>query len=49
MFAKLFGNASVVGCEDNDVVLEEEEEEEQLSISEQLDRVVAESTQQKDK
>ena len=46
MFATLFGNASVVGCEDNDVVLEEEEE--QLSMSEQLDRVVAESTQQKD-
>ena len=45
MYAKLFENDSV-GCEDNDLIREEEEEH--VTISEQLDRVVAESTQQKD-
>ena len=46
MYAKLFENDSV-GCEDNDLIREEEEEH--VTISEQLDRVVAESTQHKDK
>lgn len=46
MYAKLFENDSV-GCEENDLIREEEEEH-VVSISEQLDRVVAESTQQKD-
>ena len=46
MYAKLFENDSV-GCQDYDVIREEEEEH--VTISEQLDRVVTESTQQKDK
>ena len=45
MYAKLFENDSV-GCEDNDLIREKEEEH--VSISEQLDRVVAESTQHTD-
>ena len=45
MYAKLFENDSV-GCEDNYLVREKEKE--RVSISEQLDRVVADSTQQKD-